>query len=276
MALLKGRILTIANVGDSSAFLHNGSRMYELSHSHRLEDNKHEEDRLRKNGLHVAPLRETLDGPARVGEKGYGPLRVWPGGLAISRSIGDADVTCHVVSVPHIRQLLLPQNGARLILASDGVWDALEPSRIAKNLKKKSRAKCAERLTHLIEQIQGGELRDDATVSIIDILPKDRPEEDFKYAIKTLEKSQKTTTFKRLGAKLKLNRSQNSDLYPDLLADLDTFVVALDELNNRDIDISQTPSRRETPEEFTVCGRHDIQGRIFERSDDSSIHSSTS
>jgi len=34
-----------------------------------------------------------------------GPLRVWPGGLCLSRSIGDMDVGAYVVAVPHVKQI---------------------------------------------------------------------------------------------------------------------------------------------------------------------------
>ena len=39
MAVLYGKLLTVANVGDSKAFLDTGSEIVELSTSHRIEDN---------------------------------------------------------------------------------------------------------------------------------------------------------------------------------------------------------------------------------------------
>lgn len=39
MAVLFGNLLTVANVGDSKAFLDTGSEVVELSTSHRIEDN---------------------------------------------------------------------------------------------------------------------------------------------------------------------------------------------------------------------------------------------
>lgn len=40
-----------------------------------------------------------------------GPLRCWPGGLCLSRSIGDTDVGEYIVPVPHVKQVkvLYPQ-----------------------------------------------------------------------------------------------------------------------------------------------------------------------
>ena len=39
MAVLYGKLLTVANVGDSKAFMDTGSEIVELSTSHRIEDN---------------------------------------------------------------------------------------------------------------------------------------------------------------------------------------------------------------------------------------------
>ena len=39
MAVLHGKLLTVANVGDSKAFMDTGSEIVELSTSHRIEDN---------------------------------------------------------------------------------------------------------------------------------------------------------------------------------------------------------------------------------------------
>lgn len=85
-----------------------------------------------------------------------GPLRCWPGGLCLSRSIGDMDVGEFIVPVPYVKQIKvlcychsffselnsciyfsfllnlnisihmqLSNTGGRLIIASDGIWDAL-------------------------------------------------------------------------------------------------------------------------------------------------------
>ena len=39
MAVLFGSLLTVANVGDSKAFLDTGSELVEMTTSHRIEDN---------------------------------------------------------------------------------------------------------------------------------------------------------------------------------------------------------------------------------------------
>jgi serine/threonine protein phosphatase PrpC len=60
-----------------------------------------------------------------VGGAEIGPLRCWPGGLCLSRSIGDQDVGEFIIPVPYVKQMKLSNFGGRLIIASDGVWDAL-------------------------------------------------------------------------------------------------------------------------------------------------------
>jgi hypothetical protein len=40
--------------------------------------------------------------------QGWGPLRVWPGGLCLSRAVGDFDVGAVVLAVPHIMQVNHP------------------------------------------------------------------------------------------------------------------------------------------------------------------------
>ncbi len=45
--------------------------------------------------------------PYRKGASlGVGPLRLWPGGLCLSRAIGDFDVGDAVLSLPYICQVL--------------------------------------------------------------------------------------------------------------------------------------------------------------------------
>lgn len=41
----------------------------------------------------------------------------------MSRSIGDCEAGDLVPATPEIRQITIPHTGARLYIASDGVWD---------------------------------------------------------------------------------------------------------------------------------------------------------
>lgn len=67
--------------------------------------NVQEQARLRAGGAQLAPLGFHLQGPAKPKEMGVGPLRLWPGGLCVSRSIGDMDTGPLVVPLPHVRQV---------------------------------------------------------------------------------------------------------------------------------------------------------------------------
>jgi Protein phosphatase 2C len=105
VALIMGSLLTVGNLGDSSSVLDTGCSMLELTASHRIQSNEVEQARLRAAGCTIAPLGFHLQGPAKPNELGVGPLRVWPGGLCVSRSIGDIDVGVDIVPVPHVKQV---------------------------------------------------------------------------------------------------------------------------------------------------------------------------
>jgi hypothetical protein len=88
----------------------------------RAQSNPSEQARLKSGGGQLAPLGFHLQGPARPREMGVGPLRLWPGGLCVARSIGDMDAGVLVVPLPHVRQvrktpcpLLLAGHGACLV-----------------------------------------------------------------------------------------------------------------------------------------------------------------
>ena len=60
----------------------------QVSGNHRLDDNKSEQERIKGQGFEVSS--------SRVEGRPCGPMRVWPGGLAMGRTLGDFDV-----SLPH-------------------------------------------------------------------------------------------------------------------------------------------------------------------------------
>eukprot|EP00965_Chrysotila_dentata_P036362 1211154-Pleurochrysis_carterae.AAC.4 len=80
------RELVVANVGDSAAICYSPgeSKHEQLSADHRLENNAEERARVRAAG---SKLGQALDANGRPS----GPVRVWPGGVCMARSIGDAD-----------------------------------------------------------------------------------------------------------------------------------------------------------------------------------------
>ena len=58
-----------------------------MSGNHRLDDSKSEQERIKGQGFEVSS--------SRVEGRPCGPLRVWPGGLAMGRTLGDFDVRPH-------------------------------------------------------------------------------------------------------------------------------------------------------------------------------------
>lgn len=120
-----------ANVGDSHALVVTPTSHYWISESHRLQDNVRERERLRTHVRHA------------LGEEGgrVGPPRLYPGGLSCSRSIGDAD--CPLVECePAISRSKLDKDDI-LLVASDGLWDSVPPSKVCRMVRE---SRCAETL----------------------------------------------------------------------------------------------------------------------------------
>lgn len=100
-------------------------------------------------------------------------MRCWPGGLCLSRSIGDMDIGEFVVPVPHVKQVKLSTAGGRLVICSDGVWDSL-PAEVALDCCRGMSAEAAA--PHIVkEALQAKGLRDDTTCIVVDILPQEKP-----------------------------------------------------------------------------------------------------
>ena len=166
MCVVNGRHVHSAAVGDSLATLDcgHGCAPVRLTPEHRLDTSASERRRVEERGGEV---RATAfeDG------KPVGPLRVWPGGLAVSRSIGDRDgKKGGVSSVPEVSQVLIPdsQPGYRLVLASDGLWDAVTVKQAAQCGAKLGTGPCAAALCKLAQKQKDN--RDDITVLVVDYL----------------------------------------------------------------------------------------------------------
>ncbi|CAI9779106.1 unnamed protein product [Fraxinus pennsylvanica] len=133
-----------------------------LTVDHRLEENADERARVTESGGEVGRL--SIFGGTEIG-----PLRCWPGGLCISRSIGDIDVGEFIVPVPYVKQVKLSNGGGRLIIASDGIWDALSSEMAAESCRGLP-AELASRLV-VKEALKKCGLRDDTTCVVVDIIP---------------------------------------------------------------------------------------------------------
>ncbi|XP_027356361.1 probable protein phosphatase 2C 12 [Abrus precatorius] len=165
--IIEGCFITVASVGDSRCILETfEGGVYYLSADHRLESNEEERVRITSSGGEVGRLN--TGGGAEVG-----PLRCWPGGLCLSRSIGDMDVGEFIVPVPYVKQVKLSTAGGRVVISSDGVWDALT-AEMALNCCRGMSAEAAA--PHIVkEALQAKGLRDDTTCIVIDILPQEKP-----------------------------------------------------------------------------------------------------
>ncbi|KAK9806461.1 hypothetical protein WJX73_009939 [Symbiochloris irregularis] len=167
-----GWYLTIANLGDSRAIVDTGKAVTQLTVDHRLATHMGERRRLEDSKILVAPIDLSGSGPASGHHAaGYGPLRMWPGGLCLSRALGDFDVGAGVLCVPHIRQVKMPSTGARVMVASDGVWDAFDSmTRVGHMSRGWTTQSCPGKVVQSIRRAYGG-LRDDTTIIVVDFLP---------------------------------------------------------------------------------------------------------
>ncbi|KAF8392635.1 hypothetical protein HHK36_022984 [Tetracentron sinense] len=161
--VIDGWTVTVASVGDSRCILDTqGGVVSLLTVDHRLEENAEERERVMASGGEVGRLNV-------LGNNMVGPLRCWPGGLCLSRSIGDSDVGEFIVPIPHVKQVKLSNAGGRLIIASDGIWDALSSEAAAKSC----RGLPAELAAKLVvkEALRSRGLKDDTTCLVVDIIP---------------------------------------------------------------------------------------------------------
>ncbi|XP_073288115.1 probable protein phosphatase 2C 5 [Primulina huaijiensis] len=159
--------VTVASVGDSRCILDTqGGVVSLLTVDHRLEENVEERERVTASGGEVGRLNV-------YGGSEVGPLRCWPGGLCLSRSIGDTDVGEFIVPIPHVKQVKLSNAGGRLIIASDGIWDALS-SDVAAHSCRGLPAELAAKLV-VKEALRSRGLKDDTTCLVVDIIPYDHP-----------------------------------------------------------------------------------------------------
>ena len=177
VVIVNGRNVTTAAVGDSLAILDvpNRKGTSRLSNEHRLDCSDGERKRIVESGGEVRPT-EFEDGPN--GERrGVGPLRVWPGGLAISRSIGDRDgKKGGVIATPDVSRVLLERGAnhsggvmaCRIVIASDGLWDAATPKMVSAETRKMNCQNAAAALVKLSQKAKFDN-RDDVTVVVIDL-----------------------------------------------------------------------------------------------------------
>ena len=120
------RWITCANVGDSLGYLVLPEKLVPLGVDHRFDNNAEEAQRVVDQGAKIGRAVQ-----AETGQPS-GPLRAFPGGLAMGRSIGDLDCGEWVLATPSVQRVQLPAEGGRVVICSDGVWDALGAEAVAR------------------------------------------------------------------------------------------------------------------------------------------------
>lgn len=151
--------ITVANVGDSAAMITTPDGLKEITADHRVARNKAEEKRLLEGGAAVGRAKGFGGGPV-------GPLRVYPGGLAVSRSIGDDDAHDAVICEPVVTTMPYPPTGALILIASDGVWDYISATHTEKLIETCKVRGGIQWLTHAVMKAvrSGSSMMDDATL----------------------------------------------------------------------------------------------------------------
>jgi serine/threonine protein phosphatase PrpC len=147
--------LTVASCGDSAVQLVESESETLLTEEHRLEESADERERVLASGSKLGRALNP-DGIAS------GPLRAWPGGLAVCRTIGDADCPA-ALAEPAIRTVPFDMTvGAAVVVCSDGVWDAMTHLKVAAHIRRsRTPSEAAERVVGKAIKARG--LRDDTS-----------------------------------------------------------------------------------------------------------------
>lgn len=174
--------IVCANVGDSSClmlphpddkeedFSEGDDTKYQRLAREHSPDDPLEAQRLVSAGYRLARMSNNRSG------KEAGPLRMYPGGIAVSRAIGNFMRKDAIISEPECTRVKLPRNGARILVASDGVFAALNDSEISKICSKhKHASECVDAVVDRVLEKRGR--HDDITLIVCDV-PK--PEEYLK------------------------------------------------------------------------------------------------
>lgn len=159
--------ITVANVGDSAAVLFcPGSKPVTLSADHRVSRRSPtEHGRIVDAGAQIGRIKGRDGLPV-------GPERIYPGGLCVTRSIGDHDSTKAAIPEPDVVTVTLPPCGGTIVLASDGVWDFTDSATLERLIETSRKPKCGiEWLSKTLMRTvcQANTSIDDATLFCIDL-----------------------------------------------------------------------------------------------------------
>ena len=136
----------IANVGDSRIIMsgNNGEKVYALSKDHRPDDEK-EYARILDAGGNIYKtesiiIKDKFGGTTTI----TGPLRVAPGKLSVSRTIGDIEAKNQkfggnsnvIISTPEIKYFDISSSNDFIVIGCDGVFEKMKNKEIIESLWK--------------------------------------------------------------------------------------------------------------------------------------------
>ena len=162
---VRRRQVLCANVGDSGVLLIHPADRTQIgfvSTDHRLHNNHKEQTRVLKMGSRLAYAADPLT------KMPAGSLRMWPGGLAVGRSLGDSDCGDAISAEPAVNIADIPPHGALFCMCSDGVWDAIGVDDVAKLATASSNVKSAATKV-VYGSLRPRGLRDDTTCFVVSI-----------------------------------------------------------------------------------------------------------
>nr|GEU56206.1 probable protein phosphatase 2C 47 [Tanacetum cinerariifolium] len=121
-ALLLGRLLVVANVGDCRAVLSRNGRAINMSQDHRPT---------------YPPERKRVEELGAFVDDGY-----LNGVLSVTRALGDWDMkfprgsTSPLIAEPEVQQIVLTEEDEFLIIGCDGIWDVLSSQQAVKLVRR--------------------------------------------------------------------------------------------------------------------------------------------
>ena len=122
------RELSVWNVGNSMGLLVGANGRWQMLGTNHSLSNADELRRVVTQGAKLGREKDAHGQPC-------GPLRAWPGGIAVARAVGNADCGDYMSAEPSWRLgLPLPAAGGALVVCSDGVWDRMPADKVAKVL----------------------------------------------------------------------------------------------------------------------------------------------
>ncbi|PWA96484.1 putative protein phosphatase 2C 47 [Artemisia annua] len=121
-ALLLGRLLVVANVGDCRAVLSRNGKAINMSQDHRPT---------------YPPERKRVEDLGAFVDDGY-----LNGVLSVTRALGDWDMklphgsTSPLIAEPEVQQIVLTEEDEFLIIGCDGIWDVLSSQQAVKLVRR--------------------------------------------------------------------------------------------------------------------------------------------